>query len=265
MQQDWDERAQENAYHYIASGREEWSEEEFYASGRQSVKEIIVDDRERLYPGRELRDLRVLEIGCGAGRMTRALAELAAEVHGVDVSGEMVKRARAALEGHANAFVHHGDGAGLDAVEARDFDLAFSYIVFQHIPSVGVIESYVRAVAERLKPGAAFKAQAQGSPLALLGRGDTWEGCYVSAAEWLAWSRRYGFRLMDFDGYGTQYLWLWWQRSEPGRGAADRAGSRFSEVPSATSFEAALRDLAGADARRPGRARGARPPPPRAS
>jgi len=34
--------------------------------------------------------MRVLEIGCGAGRLTRALAKLFGEVHGVDVSGEMV-------------------------------------------------------------------------------------------------------------------------------------------------------------------------------
>ncbi len=33
--------------------------------------------------------MRVLEIGCGAGSITRALARLFGEVHAVDVSGEM--------------------------------------------------------------------------------------------------------------------------------------------------------------------------------
>ena len=33
-----------------------------------------------------------IEIGCGAGRITRALARLFGEVHGVDISGEMVCR-----------------------------------------------------------------------------------------------------------------------------------------------------------------------------
>ncbi len=243
MQRDWDERAQENAYYYIASGREDWSEDEFYASGRQSVEQIIVNDQDRLFPDGALEDLRVLEIGCGAGRMTRALAELAGEVHGVDVSGEMIKRATAALEDFPNAFVHHGDGAGLDAVKARDFDLAFSYIVFQHIPSVEAIESYVCDVAERLKPGGIFKAQTQGSPMALLGKGDTWEGCYVSAAEWLAWSRRYGYRLTDFEGFGTQYLWLWWRRTEPGDAPLTELDLDFLKAER-DAFEAALRDLA---------------------
>ncbi len=243
MQQDWDQRAQQNAYYYIASSREDWDEDEFYASGRQSVQEIIVDDAERLYPGRDLKSLRVLEIGCGAGRMTRALAELADEIHGVDVSGEMVKRAKAALERHPNAFVYHGDGVGLDVVEARDFDLAFSYIVFQHIPTVEVIESYVGDVAARLKPGGVFKVQTQGSPLALLGKGDTWEGCFVSASEWLAWSRRCGYRLTDFEGAGTQYLWLWWERTEPGLAPLTEIDLDFLKAER-DAFEAALRELA---------------------
>ena len=243
MQEEWDARAQENAYHYIASGREEWNEEEFYASGRQSVEDIIVSDKDRLYANSELLSLRVLEIGCGAGRMTRALAETVGEIHGIDVSGEMIKRAEAALEGQANAHVYHGDGAGLDAVTARDFDLAFSYIVFQHIPTVEVIEAYVRDVAERLKPGGIFKVQTQGSPLALLGKGDTWEGCFVSASEWLAWSRRYGYRLVDFDGAGTQYLWLWWRRTEPGESPLTELDLDFLKAER-DAFEAALRDVA---------------------
>ena len=37
--------------------------------------------------------MSVLEIGCGAGRLTRALANFFGEVYAVDISGEMVKRA----------------------------------------------------------------------------------------------------------------------------------------------------------------------------
>jgi len=36
--------------------------------------------------------LRLLEIGCGIGRMTRALAEIFGEVYATDVSGEMIRR-----------------------------------------------------------------------------------------------------------------------------------------------------------------------------
>lgn len=217
MRTDWDGRAQENAYHYIASGRDDWDEEAFYESGRTSVDEFLVSDSERVFAGRDPSQLRVLEIGCGAGRMTRALAPLVREIHGVDVSGEMVARAAAATASFDNAFVYHNDGAGLAVLpDDVELDLAFSFIVFQHIPSPAVIESYVRDVARRLAPGGVFKMQAQGEPRAALGRQDTWEGCYVPMSEWLRWSRAHGLELTDFAGAGTQYLWLWWKRAAPG-------------------------------------------------
>ena len=90
MREDWDARARENAFHYIASSQEEWRVEEFLGSGEESVQEAILDDLEIICQGREPKQMRVLEIGCGAGRMTRALARVFGEVHGVDVSGALL-------------------------------------------------------------------------------------------------------------------------------------------------------------------------------
>ncbi len=241
MRSDWDERARENAYHYIASEREDWDEEEFYASGRASVREIVLDDAERVFGGRDPGSVRAIEIGCGAGRMTRALAEELGEVHGVDVSAEMIERARVALADRPNAHVHLSDGAGLADVPQSGFQLALSYIVFQHIPSPEAIEGYFREAAARLEPGGVFKMQTQGSPLALLGKQDTWEGCYVSAATWLVWSRKYGYRLLDFEGAGTQYLWLWWERADGGEPSAREL--RFLDAER-RAFEDLLRSFA---------------------
>jgi SAM-dependent methyltransferase len=215
MRRDWDERAKENAFHYIASGRENWDDAAFYESGRASVREIVLADGPGLLRGRDPASLKVLEIGCGAGRMTLALAEAFKEVHAVDVSGEMVHRAQAQLAGVLNAHVYQNDGAGLAGIDATEFDLALSFIVFQHIPSASVVGRYLRDVAVRLKPDAIFKLQVQGSPLAILGRGDTWEGCYIPGSKWLRWARQYGFRMARFEGVGTQYQWLWLERATP--------------------------------------------------
>lgn len=220
MRSDWDGRAQENAFHYIASDRDDWDEVAFYESGREAVTNLLLNDAGRVFQGRDPKELTVLEIGCGAGRMTRALAPLVHEIHAVDVSGEMVRRAQEATAAFENAFVYHNDGAGLAVLPADvELDFAFSFIVFQHIPSVEVIEAYVRDVAEKLRPGGVFKMQAQGNPRATLGRQDTWEGCYPPMSDWLRWARAYGLKLMHFEGAGTQYLWLWWQRVEPGQQA----------------------------------------------
>src|SRR5215211_9366863 len=103
MKRDWNARAQENAMHYVASGRDEWTVEEFFASGRESVEATVVPDLALIAGGHDPKALRVLEIGCGVGRMTRSLAELFGEVHGVDVSGEMVRRGRELLADVPNA------------------------------------------------------------------------------------------------------------------------------------------------------------------
>jgi len=102
MRQDWDERARENARHYVATGQQSWSDEEFFQSGQKTVTDEILTDMTNICQGKRPRDMRVLEIGCGAGRMTRALANLFGEVHAVDVSGEMIAQARQALAGYGN-------------------------------------------------------------------------------------------------------------------------------------------------------------------
>src|SRR5260370_33139309 len=108
--------------------------------------------------------MRVLEVGCGAGRLTRALATLFGEVHAVDVSGEMIDRARVALADRPHAHGYQNNGCDLTGVLDPTFDFSYSNIVFQHIPSGEVIDSYVRRVSPLLCPAARFKFHVQGCP-----------------------------------------------------------------------------------------------------
>jgi len=68
MRRDWDARARENARHYVATGRDEWTDDEFFASGEKAVAEEILTDMINICQGRDPASMRVLEIGCGAGR-----------------------------------------------------------------------------------------------------------------------------------------------------------------------------------------------------
>src|SRR2546430_5601912 len=86
MRRDWNDRARENARYYVATGRTDWTDEQFFASGEQQVAEDILTDMENICQGKDPKQMRVLEIGCGAGRITRALAKRFGEVHGVDIS-----------------------------------------------------------------------------------------------------------------------------------------------------------------------------------
>jgi SAM-dependent methyltransferase len=164
MRDDWDCRARENARYFVATHRPDWTDEEFFASGEEEIGHHILSDMGNICQGRDPASMRVMEIGCGAGRVTRALAGMFGEVHAVDVSGEMIAHARAALVGRANVFLYQNNGMDLSVVPDLPFDFAFSVIVFQHIPSRGVIESYFREIARLLRPGALFKVQVQGLP-----------------------------------------------------------------------------------------------------
>jgi cyclopropane fatty-acyl-phospholipid synthase-like methyltransferase len=212
MRRDWDARARENAFYYIASSRDDWTPEEFFASGEESVRELIIADRDVICRGKDPKQMRVLEIGCGAGRMTRALAGFFGEAHGVDVSSEMVERGRLLLADRPNASLHLNSGADLRVLGDLRFDFAFSFIVFQHIPSKGVIENYVREVSRLLRPGAVFKFQLQGSPKAMSSEDDTWVGAPYTESEALLMAERNGFELVRSSGAGGQYFWLWYAK-----------------------------------------------------
>ena len=208
MRLEWDERARENAYHYVASAQEEWSEEEFDRSGFASTEHVVIHDLARIAGERDPKEMTVLEIGCGAGRMTRPLAEIFGHVYAVDVSGEMLAKARARLTHIENVSWTHTNGVDLDALGDVRLDFALSYIVFQHIPDIEVIRGYIREVALRLKPGSLFKFQAQGSPGATATPNDTWSGARFSALDAVRAARENGLDIEDFAGVGEQYFWL---------------------------------------------------------
>jgi len=220
MRDDWDQRARTNARHYVATGQTRWTDEEFFASGRQEIAEDILNDLENVCQGRDPKSMRVLEIGCGAGRVTRALGEVFGEVHAVDVSGEMVRLAREAAAGMTNVFVYQNNGMDLSVIPNVPFDFAFSVIVFQHIPSLHVIESYVRDVGRLLRPGGLFKFQVLGHPPAepsrwrklvrwLRYRNNSWYGVTIGSGEAEAIAGRCGFELRYQTGAGTSEYWLW--------------------------------------------------------
>ena len=209
MRRDWDERARENARYYVNTAREDWTDEEFFQSGERTVSEEILTDMINICQGKSPAAMKVLEIGCGAGRVTRALSRQFGEVHAVDVSGEMIAQAKKALASQPNAHVYQNNGMDLSVVPGGQFDFAFSTIVFQHIPSREVIHNYVKEVARLLRPGALFKFQVQGDNTLNTTADDTWLGVPFSDDQAVAMAEQYGFEPRHRHGAGEQYFWLW--------------------------------------------------------
>ncbi len=225
MRQDWDQRARENARHYVVTHQAEWKDEEFWESGEVTMQEDILNDLTNICGGRDPKQMAVLEIGCGAGRVTRAFARFFGSVYAVDISAEMVKQARRAVREFPNARVYRNNGKDLRAVDggwwsrwakgARvQVDFAFSTMVFQHIPSREIIENYVRETHRLLRPGGLFKFQVQGAPLAGIDPSGSWIGATFSEEDAREMARRCGFEMRYHSGAGDQYFWLWYFKPE---------------------------------------------------
>jgi ubiquinone/menaquinone biosynthesis C-methylase UbiE len=94
---------------------------------------------------------RVLDIGCGEGRFCRVLAELGADVTGVDLTEPLIKRART-LASERESYVV-GDAENLAGIEDACFDHAVSYIVLVDLHDY---QQSIREAFRVLRPGGRF-------------------------------------------------------------------------------------------------------------
>jgi SAM-dependent methyltransferase len=215
MREEWDQRARENARYYIALAGADWSDEEYFESGRENVRREILTDMGNICQGRDPKRMTVLEIGCGSGRITRALSEVFGQVYAVDISGEMIRQARESLRDRPNAHVFQNSGSDLSVLGNVKIDFAFSFIVFQHIPSREVIHNYVREVRRLLRPGSLFKFQVQGWTNEQIEHDNSWLGVPFTDEEAVAMAESCGFEPRYRHGAGSQYFWLWYFRPLP--------------------------------------------------
>ncbi len=99
---------------------------------------------------------RLVEIGCGIGRLTVALAPRMADALGLDVSAGMIAAARRRGEGIASLRFAQGSGRGLDGVADDSVDLVLAADVFPYLVEAGLAERHVAEAARALRPGGAL-------------------------------------------------------------------------------------------------------------
>lgn len=241
MRRDWDDRARKNAYFYIASWKQAWDEESFLRSGEEDYLGLVEPAIKRL--GFATSGKSMLELGCGAGRMTRSFARRFERVIAFDVSPEMIERGRrthAALSGVTWLL---GNGTNLMAIPSSSADFVFSYLVLQHLPAEHLVETYVTEMMRVLAVGGLCLFQFNGGSnrhdmnwkgraawgiidmlwtmrlrsaskrMAALMRldpemgGKNWHGVPVQTGQICAMVRKRGGSVLETSGEGTPMAW----------------------------------------------------------
>jgi SAM-dependent methyltransferase len=212
MRQDWDARAKEDAKYYITCQRRNQDDAEFEA-GAAGVLARIRRDYAHL-PLSRSEERVFLEIGCGNGRLMRALAGDCGLIHGVDISPEMVRAGRERLAHLPQVRFHVARNNDLSEIPDASVDLIYSYAVFQHLPDNEFVHRYLDEAWRVLKPGGVFTGHFNGAPT-VPEFGDTWVGVGLSEGDLLARCSHQGWRILSSEGADSLYLWLTMRKPLP--------------------------------------------------
>jgi len=245
MRRDWDDRAQKNALFYIEDSQKNWDADAFFRSGEEDYGEFVSPVLAET--GFDPAGKTIVELGCGAGRMSRSFAQRFNKVIGIDISAEMLKRGRELLPEAPNIEWLQGNGLDLGNVPSESADFAFSYLVMQHMPAKPVVSRYVSEIVRVLRPGGVFLFQynslaapsmnlkgrmawavidavwslglvglsrkiAGGFGFDPLTAGRAWRGAIVSRTEMCAFVESAGGSVMGTKNDGTSAAWCYGTR-----------------------------------------------------
>lgn len=159
-----------------------------------------------------LRDAKVLDVGCGAGLLSEAMAREGASVTALDLAPELIDVARLhLLESGLQVDYRLVSVEELAAQAPGSFDAITCMELLEHVPDPG---SVLRACAALLRPGGRlFVSTLNRTPLAfavaivgaeylagLLPKGTHDYKSFIKPAELSAWLRDAGFELEDVSG-----------------------------------------------------------------
>lgn len=221
MRRFWNERAREDPYFFVDNRLEYGNPdiERFWSDGEKDLELLL-----GAVGASVAAEDRVLDIGCGLGRLTRPLAARAAEVIALDVSEEMLSQAKELNPDLDNVRWLQGSGTDLGGIERASVGACVSHVVFQHIPDPQITLGYVEEMARVLRPRGWSAFQVSNDPevhrprlgirarlRALVGRAPrgqanpAWLGSHIDLNELEEVARSSGLELARVAGKGTQH------------------------------------------------------------
>ncbi len=146
MKRDWDQRAQHHARFWIAT--ENYQTEEVFAQSGQDTAQALL----KALTGLSHPSWKVLDIGCGIGRVLKPLGQYFHSLVGIDVSSTMIAQSKAWLAESPHITTFETSGVDLREFPDQSFNLVYSYVAFQHMPRP-VFEQYLSEINRVLLPG----------------------------------------------------------------------------------------------------------------
>lgn len=125
-----------------------------------------------------LQGLRVLDIGCGGGILSEAVARLGAKVHGVDVVARNIHIARLHAERTGLAVDYEVASAEILAGRGESYDAVLNMEVVEHVAE---LDCFVNACMRLIRPGGVMIVATINRTLA------SWLGAIVMAEYVLRW------------------------------------------------------------------------------
>jgi 2-polyprenyl-6-hydroxyphenyl methylase/3-demethylubiquinone-9 3-methyltransferase len=159
-----------------------------------------------------LADRRIVDVGCGGGILTEALAEAGGQVLGIDLAPELIAEARRHAEQQGRNIDYRNLSAEALATEADgQFDVVTCLEMLEHVPNPA---SVVEAVARLVKPGGrVFFSTLNRKPKAyllavltaeyllnMLPRGTHDYHAFIRPSELTTWARKAGLELAGMAG-----------------------------------------------------------------
>lgn len=160
----------------------------------------------------DIRDRRVIDVGCGGGILSEALAEAGAKVTGIDLAGASLEVAKLHLhESGLSVDYKQISAEDMAAEQPGQFDVAVCMEMLEHVPEPA---SVVKACAQLVRPGGdVFLSTINRKPLAwalvvvgaeyltrLVPRGTHHYEKFIKPSELDRWCRDAGLEIRDIKG-----------------------------------------------------------------
>lgn len=153
MRQQWNEMASCNPFFSITSWPDFEDQEDLDIDFFWKIGELHCKNLLAYLKLNDTSQMSMVEIGCGLGRMTHYFATRFRNVYALDISEEMVRRAKIYWEKLTNVTFINSSGMDLKPVTDNTVDFVFSFYVLNHVVQPNTVLNYIRETARVLKPG----------------------------------------------------------------------------------------------------------------